>query len=280
MMRKFLAPILVLMHGLAVAIELPRHDPVPGGIAIVSLDNHGPAMPIARYNGERVMVVRNQQEWLAVVGIPLSSKPGDHTLKVDSPSTAAISIKFTVNDKKYKTQRLTIADKRKVEPSEEDLIRIDRERKRIDDSFSYWSDQPVATLAFLTPVSGEMSSPFGLRRFFNDLPRNPHSGLDIAAPKGTPVQAPVAGQVIDIGDYFFNGNSIFIEHGQGLVTMYCHLDSIKVKKGQRVSQGDIIGTVGMTGRVTGPHLHWSVSLNNVRVDPALFLPEQPSQPAE
>lgn len=280
MMRRFLALILVLMHGLAMAIELPRHDPVPGGIAIVRLDNHDPAMPVARYNGERVMVVRNQQDWLAVIGIPLTSKPGRHSLIISAASTAATTIKFTVNDKQYETQRLTIEDKRKVEPGEEDLIRIGKEQKRIDDSFSHWSDQPVPTLAFLKPVSGELSSPFGLRRFFNDLPRNPHSGLDIAAPKGTPVQAPLAGQVIDTGDYFFNGNSIFIEHGQGLVTMYSHLDSIKVKKGQRVSQGDIIGTVGMTGRVTGPHLHWSVSLNNVRVDPVLFLPEQSSRLAE
>ena len=275
MTRVIFTLILIFMCGpSAAAITLPYNDPVPGGIAVIRLNNHDSAMPVVKFNGDRVLVMRDQQDWYAVVGIPLTAKPGNHLLK---SNTGATPIKFTVNDKQYKTQRITIKDKRKVEPDKEDLKRIAAETKRINNAFAHWSERSITSLEFLMPVSGELSSPFGLRRFFNGLPRKPHSGLDIAVPKGTPVKAPLDGEIIDTGEFFFNGNSIFIEHGQGLVTMYCHLNTINVKKGQRVKQGDIIGTVGMTGRVTGPHLHWSVSLNRTRIDPSLFLSQQALQ---
>ena len=272
--RYTLKLILLVIATPAAAITLPPNDPVPGGIAVIRLGNKVPATPSVKFDGNRVMVMRNQQDWYAVVGIPLSTKPGKQLLQV---SGVDAPIKFTVKNKQYETQRITIKDQRKVEPNKQDLKRIFRERKRIDSALAHWSSQPPTTLDFIMPVSGRLSSPFGLRRFFNNLPRKPHSGLDIAVPKGTPVKAPLAGEVIETGNFFFNGNSIFIEHGQGLVTMYCHLDTIKVEKGQHVAQGDIIGTTGMTGRATGPHLHWGVSLNNARVDPFLFLPQKTSQ---
>ena len=251
--------------------DLPLAAPVPGGVAIVCVGRAPGPAPQVVFDGQRVLVARVGDVWQAVVGLPLALRPGAHVLSVVDSERSGRGIPFKVGRRDYETQHLTLANRRQVEPEPEDLRRIAREQESLVRAFSTFSDSVLDTLAFDLPSEGRVSGGFGLRRFFNDEPRQPHSGLDIAAPEGTPIAAPAAGTVIEIGDYFFNGLTVVLDHGQGLVTMYNHLSRIDVAKGARVARGERIGAVGQTGRVTGPHLHWSVSLNNARVDPALFL---------
>lgn len=269
-MIRFLVLILtVLCASSVVAADLPRNNPVPGGIAIVPLfSSHHPA-PAVYFQGARTMVVKQDKRWQAIVGLALSLKAGKHYLTTRGPDDDQIRIPFRVKKKLYKTQHIRIKDKRKVEPSDEDLDRIIQEDKEIKSLFTIWSDFSAVTYLKL-PVKGRVTGRFGLRRYFNNKPRKPHSGIDIAAPEGTLVSAPARAVVIGVGDYFFTGNAIFLDHGQGLITMYNHLHSVNVSIGDSVERGQKIGEVGKTGRVTGPHLHWSVSLNNSRVNPHLF----------
>ncbi len=257
--------------------ELPTASSVPGGVAVVEL-GAAEQKPRALLDGSiPVLVTGSASAWYAVVGLALASKPGERTLVVQSGSQASSSQRKTIeiSDKPYPEQRLTVAPKH-VDLSAKDLARHERERKRQAQVIATLSeDLQQKTLRMAAPVEGPRSSSFGLRRVFNGQARNPHSGMDIAAPVGTAVVAAADGRVLDTGDYFFNGNTVWIDHGQGLLTMYCHLHTIKVKAGESVSKGQTIAAVGATGRVTGPHLHWSVSLNRTMVDPALFL--EPSQ---
>jgi len=253
--------------------------PVPGGIAVITLP--ADADPVtARYRDRKILVTQNDGHDIAVIGLPLATKPGRHYLQVNNQQGQSQNIGFQVEDKAYEEQHITIKDKRKVNPEKRDMERITRESKQIKSALRHWSAQDEVVVAFQKPVDGPTSSPFGLRRFFNEQARNPHSGLDIAAPEGAPIHAPAPGTVLDTGEFFFNGNTVLLDHGQGLVTMYCHMSKIDVEPGQRVDSGEVLGEIGMTGRVTGPHLHWGVSLNDARVDPLLFLPEEVQTSAE
>jgi murein DD-endopeptidase MepM/ murein hydrolase activator NlpD len=267
---RVLAPALLLLSAAATAApDAPiSPSPVPGGIAVLALD--GDERPVARYDGKRVMVIGEPGNWSAVIGLPLSAKPGQHALEVEMYGFREVR-NFNVEKKDYAVQHVSIKDERKVNPPPEDMKRIDRETVELNEAKSSWSDVSAPPLVLSLPVKGEWSAVFGLRRIFNDQPRQPHSGIDIAAPEGMPVLAAAGGRVVNTGDYFFNGNTVFIEHGQGLITMYCHLSRIEVKAGAEVAPGETIGMVGSTGRATAPHLHWGVLLNQTSVDPSLFL---------
>ena len=263
---------LTAIPSLGWSLSLPHHNPVPGGIAIVPLPIDSGTPPQVYFENKRVLVApdgEGSHSWIAVTGIPLNAKVGKQQLNIKTDHGDK-TIAFNIKNKKYESQYLTIKNKRQVNPSKEDLKRIKKDSKEIRYALSLWTQSSQLPTEFLLPVKGHLTSPFGLRRFFNKQPRKPHSGIDIAAPEGTPILAPMEGTVISTGNYFFNGNTVFLDHGNGLITMYCHMSKSNVKPGQKVKQGDAIGAVGKTGRVTGPHLHWSVSLNDTMVDPGLF----------
>lgn len=271
MFRVSLILLLLLPLGVAAA---PRHSVVPGGVAVVPLGAVVAQQPppTAHFGQQRLLVYAEQGQWQALLGIGLSQKLGKITVTSRSGQAAPQSHTLTVTAKQYPEAHITLKDQRKVDPLAEDLERIAREQQRSRELFDSW--WPVTVQPdFRLPVKGRLSGYFGNRRIFNGQPRQPHSGMDIAAAIGTPIVAPARGKIIEVGDYFFNGKTIFIDHGQGLITMFCHLNTMAVQMGQTVEAGQAVATVGMSGRATGPHLHWSVSLNGVRVDPALFLDE-------
>lgn len=245
------------------------HHPVPGGIAIVALGSSS-RTPQVSFQNKPVMVIKGQgEQWLAVVGLALNIPAGRQNILVKDGTTREVA--FTVQDKKYTEQRLTIKNTRQVNPLAEDLERIKLEMAMQNQAYQVFSSKHPSNIIFDKPVEGPLSSPFGLKRFFNGEPRAPHSGLDFAVPTGTPVKAPADGKVILTGNYFFNGNTVFLDHGQGLITMYCHLSVMDVAAGDTLKRGEVLGKVGATGRVTGAHLHWNVSLNDARIDPAILI---------
>ena len=247
-------------------IASPASSPataVPGGIYRLPLPD---GVDRAYFQGKPVMVHRGK----AIVGVAIDTVPGDYEVEFSGNGTTTRQM-FRVVAKAYPEQRITIENQRMVDPLQEDLERIRDERRRQLEKYDLFTDRALDIVPFAKPVEGVTSSPFGRRRILNGQPRSPHSGLDIVAVTGTPIMAPAPGRVVLTGDLFFNGNTVFLDHGQGLVTMYCHMNGIDVSEGDEVMRGEVIGQVGATGRVTGAHLHWSVSLNGNRVDPMMVM---------
>jgi murein DD-endopeptidase MepM/ murein hydrolase activator NlpD len=251
---------------------MPEQALVPGGIALLNLDSYTPGTRVT-FDNRKTTIFRHDNNWYALAGIPLNAKPGAYQFRIEQQDGSSRITRINVMEKKYKEQRLTIKNKRKVNPNKADMERISKERIRKRSAKNHWSES-YPDIEFIWPVTGKISSIFGLRRFFNEQERNPHNGLDIAAPEGTDVRVTADGTVIEAGNFFFSGNMVYVDHGQGLISLYAHLSRIDVKPGDVLRRGDVLGAVGQTGRVTGAHLHFAVLTNGILVDPLYLLPQQ------
>ena len=224
-----------------------------------------------RWSGQQVPFFRSGDRWLAIVGVDLDSRPGDHAVDVtfsyEDGRTRLVREPVLVNAGEYPTTRLEV-EERYVELSPEDQARADREAAETNAIYDTFTPERYWTEPFEVPVVGAKDGRnFGHRRVFNDQPRAPHSGADLRASTGTPIQAANRGRVVLAKELFFSGNAVYIDHGYGLYTTYLHLSKIDVAVGDFVERGQQLGLAGATGRVTGPHLHWGVRLLDARVDP-------------
>jgi murein DD-endopeptidase MepM/ murein hydrolase activator NlpD len=271
-----LLPALLLAQAFP-ALALPTAASVPGGVALVALGavSPGAAAPRVSFYEQRVLVGVQDGQWFAVVGLALDLATGSHELLV-SDGTSERTVSFVVRAKNYPEQRITLKDSSKVTLSDEDGVRALAEIATIQTLKRHFRETDASRgestdSDFQLPAKGRLASRFGLRRIFNGEPRAPHGGLDLAVARGTPIGASAAGRVLAVDDYFFNGKTVFVDHGNGLLSMYCHLDRIDVLSGEAVVRGQRLGRSGMTGRASGPHLHWSVIANGALVDPELFV---------
>ena len=208
-----------------------------------------------------------------LLGVGLSTEAGAHQLKITAQSggeTHEVSRTITVKSRQYPEQHLEVARKM-VHLSQEQLDRHYKEKGRTRTVLASSYPERFWECPFERPVPGDVTSAFGLRRFFNGEPRKPHSGVDLRAAEGAPVKAMAAGVVALADEHYFSGNVVYLDHGQGVVSMYCHLSEIKVEEGRFVSRGEVIGLAGSTGRVTGPHLHFGVGVLGQMIDPLELL---------
>jgi murein DD-endopeptidase MepM/ murein hydrolase activator NlpD len=247
------------------------NTPIPGGIAVVDFQTSH-TNPKAFYSLVPVYVqhIKNTH-WQALIGIPLLAKIGKKHLIVNGFSTQKIN--FNIKNYAYEEQHITLTGSKKkyVNPNITFMDRIKREQPILSKARKIFSADILSAENFIRPVSGITTSPFGFKRFYNGQARRPHTGLDYAGKTGSNIKAAASGKVIINDEFFFNGNAVFIDHGQGLISVYIHLDKSLVKLGQQVKQGDIIGTIGQTGRATGPHLHFGVYLNQTVINPNILI---------
>jgi murein DD-endopeptidase MepM/ murein hydrolase activator NlpD len=259
--------------GVRVSVTPP--SPQPGDIVLLELSD-APPDARAEWDGRPLRLFPTAHGVAALVGLDLDVRPGAVGWRVTRPSAAknggalAAGV-VTVRSRTFPVQQLTLP-KSMVDLDAATLARVEAERRELDAALAAGAGERLWRGPFRTPVEGgQPTGGYGLRRLINGQPRSPHTGYDWAAPAGTPVLAANAGRVVLVAEHFFAGRNVMLDHGLGLFTLYFHLTEARVAAGESVEAGQIIGTVGATGRVTGPHLHFAVLLGGARVDPEALL---------
>jgi murein DD-endopeptidase MepM/ murein hydrolase activator NlpD len=251
-------------------VKISPEKLVPGSAVLVTVTGAEPST--GEFMHMKLHFAKDGDSFMAISGVDLFAKPGTYTLKIEFPSpttNAAADSQVQVIEKEYPVERFTL--KEKVTLTAEELKRVDREKDILDSIWNTESPESLWTPGFIAPVSGRKGSVFGLRRIINNEPRSPHTGADIKADEGTQVLATSSGKIVFAAEQFFSGNSIVLDHGNGIYSMYFHLSKIVTPLGTVVKKGDVIGLVGMTGRASGPHLHWGFRVQGARVDPEAML---------
>ncbi len=262
---------LVQMAPPAVKVTVGARSIQPGELVVLTMTTSAAVdeMKIRAFERDLPAFRVNETTWRVIVGIDLDVAPGAHavTIRPGPPlDTSAVTHTLRVQSKAFPTRRLTVDDAF-VNPPPAVTERIEDEAARLDEIWRSSSATRLWTESFVRPVADPANSRFGSRSILNGQPRSPHGGADFASPSGTPVRAPNTGRVVLAGDLYYTGGTVVVDHGLGLVSLFAHLSRVDVKEGQSVERGAVLGVVGATGRVTGPHLHWTLRANGTRVDP-------------
>jgi murein DD-endopeptidase MepM/ murein hydrolase activator NlpD len=263
----------VIALALAAVLEISARSRAvrPGELVVLTLSVPPDAgQPHVRAFDRDVPAYRtDDRTWRALVGIDLDVAPGSYPVTVRAGSTHATHT-LVVRPKAFPTRRLSV-DEAFVTPPPAMQERIDREAALLAATWAASAPERLWEAPFVRPVPQMANSAFGTRSVFNGKPRSAHGGADFLSPAGTPIHSPNAGRVVVARPLYFSGNTVIVDHGLGLFSMLAHLSSIDVHEGDRVTPGQLLGKVGATGRVTGPHLHWAVRVGNARIDPLALL---------
>lgn len=257
-------------------VQLRFRSLQPGELVLVKVSSHSArSAPRAAFRGEPVPLFSvSSHTYVGLIGLDLDVATGPAALTADltaiSGSTSSWTRVYTIAYKDFPTKRLTV-EPNYAAPKEEDAARAEKEAGRLREIFLSTTPERYFAGPFIAPIPKALSSRFGERRIFNDIPKAPHGGADLRAGTGTPVKATAAGRVVLAEELFYQGKCVVLDHGWGLYSYYAHLSEISVAAGYNVEKGAVLGKVGRTGRVTGPHLHWSVRLHQARIDPFSLL---------
>jgi murein DD-endopeptidase MepM/ murein hydrolase activator NlpD len=253
------------------AVDVDARSVQPGEVVLVTITapTATRSVSVRAFNRQIQAFAVGEGKWEAIVGIDLDVKPGTTTMSVEGGGARAAR-ELVVKPKTFKTRRLTV-DPDFVTPPPSAEARIEADAKLLAQTWTSSAPERLWSAPFTRPVNDAANSAFGTRSIFNGLPRNAHGGADFLSPAGAVVHAPNAGRVLVARDLYYSGNTIVIDHGLGLFSMFAHLSAFEVHEGDRVENRMLLGRVGATGRVTGPHLHWAVRANGARVDPLSLL---------